>query len=520
MAERHREGEWRSKASSLTAQTRFERACALLDAQDYSKGIAELREVTIKHIDTEWEAKATARLREACLAYTEKLLGEKRFQEALTVAKSLEYKLTTAEWQQTGRPLVARLLYQWSEALATEGEHDDAKEKRQILLSQYGQTEWAKKLQQSSRPDAGAPSTTPVLSMQRADDDNAEQEARQLLSSAHALKMSGQFEEYMRRLQQIAAKYPTTKAGRASGDMIPEALFERGNRLIGTGKLQNGLQYFDQIAKGFPHTRWATQVAEDAQARQQTPEGMVYVPGAEFLMGTSEEDVDRILTTAHGPATLKVYRKWYLSETPQVLKKVQAFYIDRTEVSNEEYHRFVKATGHPSPLHWRGRMYPEGTGQMPVVRVTWEDAVAYATWANKRLPTEAEWELAAKGHDGRLYPWGPSFDKTWCNTKASSLNETLPVGSFPAGASPYGCLDMCGNVGEWTTDLYAPYPESKWTTRAGASEHRAYRGGSFRSTDLDARTTFRFGAAHKEDRPEIGFRCARSVPVAVPVPAE
>ena len=517
IAKRHSEGEWHAKASSLAAQARFERACALLEIQDYPKAIAELREVTIKHIDTEWEAKATVRLRDACLDYTEKLLGEKHFQEALTAARDLKYKLTMPEWERTGKPLVARLLYEWSGVLTKEGKHEEAREKLQILLAEHGQTEWAKKLQQSSSSDTGVPRPKPGLSMQRAEDDSVEQEARQLLSSAHAIKMTAPFDDYLARLREIVAKYPTTEAGRAATNMIPEALFERGNRSIGTGKLQEGLRYFEQITKEPPQTPWAAQVAQDAQARQQTPEGMVYVPGAEFLMGSSEEDVDRILTDAHGPATLRVRRKWYLSETPQVLKKVQPFYIDRTEVTNEDYHRFVKATGHSAPLHWPGEMCPEGTGQMPVVRVAWEDAVAYAEWANKRLPTEAEWELAAKGHDGRLYPWGSDFSKTKCNAKESSLAEALPVGSFPAGASPYGCLDMCGNVGEWTADIYAPYPETRWKRRETASEHRVYRGGSYRSEAPDARTTFRFGTSPKEPRPEIGFRCARSVPFGAPV---
>jgi len=126
------------------------------------------------------------------------------------------------------------------------------------------------------------------------------------------------------------------------------------------------------------------------------------------------------------------------------------FYIDRYPVTNAEYKKFVEATGAPEPTHWRRGTWPEGKADHPVVNVTWEQAAAYAEWAGKRLPTEEEWEKAARGTDGREWPWGSTFDPSRCNTNESGIWDTTPVGKYsPAGDSPYGAADMAGNVWEW-----------------------------------------------------------------------
>jgi len=142
---------------------------------------------------------------------------------------------------------------------------------------------------------------------------------------------------------------------------------------------------------------------------------------------------------------------------------VMAYRIGRYPITNAQYPRFLAENPtHPVPHLdevWaepynrdaERRIYPEGRANHPVVLVSWEDAIAYCEWAGVRLPTEEEWEKAARGEDGRAYPWGDEFDPEWANVRESGVGGTTPVGVHPDGASPYGLLDCAGNVWEWTT---------------------------------------------------------------------
>jgi formylglycine-generating enzyme required for sulfatase activity len=159
-------------------------------------------------------------------------------------------------------------------------------------------------------------------------------------------------------------------------------------------------------------------------------------------------------------------------------------------VTNVQYARFVRATGRDAPRHWENGAVPKGKALHPVVNVTWRDATAYAGWVGGRLPTEQEWEKAARGVDGRAYPWGEAFDAARCNTEESGIGDTTPVGRYsPPGDSPYGCADMAGNVWEWT----ASEPE-------GHRGAYVFRGGSY-SNDTGAA---RCGARGSRD-PDLSF---------------
>ena len=195
---------------------------------------------------------------------------------------------------------------------------------------------------------------------------------------------------------------------------------------------------------GHRHDRWTVDlspVGAAPPAKELDPVPMVTIPAGEFLMG-NPEGVGRA------------------DEWPQRSVYLDAFTIDQVEVTNERYMAFVRTTGHSNPPN------PYGTGplvsingieQLPVVQTTWYDAKAYCSWAKKRLPTEAEWEKAARGTDGRKFPWGnepatskrANFDREWEDER--TLN---PVGSLPDGDSPYGVKDMAGNAREWVSDWY------------------------------------------------------------------
>jgi formylglycine-generating enzyme required for sulfatase activity len=162
---------------------------------------------------------------------------------------------------------------------------------------------------------------------------------------------------------------------------------------------------------------------------------MILIPAGEFIMGSPEGEGDD-------------------DEHPQHNVFLNAFYIDKYEVTNAQYKQFMDATGHKAPGYWDNERVNQPN--QPVVGVTWHDAVAYARWAGKRLPTEAEWEKAARGIDGRKYPWGNEWDGSkWSSGSGSVVYKSAaPVGSFPEGTSSYGVMDMAGNVWEWCADWY------------------------------------------------------------------
>ena len=167
---------------------------------------------------------------------------------------------------------------------------------------------------------------------------------------------------------------------------------------------------------------------------------LVLVPEGEFLAGGQAEE--------EGGALFKV--------------RLPAYYIGLTTVTNAQYARFVRETGHRAPegadfgrAKWKGGRFPDELAQHPVVCVSWDDARSYCHWAGLRLPSELEWEKASRGTDGREYPWGNDWDWSKCrNAKNHGTEETAPVLGYPEGASPWGCLQMSGNVQEWCADLY------------------------------------------------------------------
>jgi iron(II)-dependent oxidoreductase len=267
---------------------------------------------------------------------------------------------------------------------------------------------------------------------------------------------------------------------------------------------------------------------------------MVCVPAGEFTLGSSVAQME---------AWLKEYpqyeRKRFAGAQPQCRVNLPRFWIGRTEITNAQYLRFVRAAGHRAPDHWKGGQIPSGQESFPVAYVSWEDADAYARWADGRLPSELEWEKAARGADGRVFPWGDQWDdkrcrnidlilgrkcetvgqlasalRSWTESHHPVSDGPAAVGAYAAGASPYGCLDMAGNVWEWCADWYDEKAYPRYAKgdlappRSGTS--KVLRGGSW---DYPNPTGFlcTYYRHHStpDDRSDFnvfspyGFRCAR-----------
>jgi serine/threonine-protein kinase len=224
------------------------------------------------------------------------------------------------------------------------------------------------------------------------------------------------------------------------------------------------------------------------------PEGMVYVPTGEFVMGSDSGASD---------------------ERPGLRVPLGAFFIDIVPVTNLQYARFVQDTDHRPPATWKTISLPPGTGELPVTGVTWQDAADYAQWAGKRLPTEAEWEKAARGTDRRLFPWGNKWDATYANWGGNPRfygGATIqPVGSFQQDRSPYGCLDMSGNVKEWTASWYKPHGPTSYKSDDFGERFRVARGGSYLSLDRNYLRASCRSHMRPDEAGDIGFRCVKDV---------
>lgn len=222
-------------------------------------------------------------------------------------------------------------------------------------------------------------------------------------------------------------------------------------------------------------------------------EDMIEIPAGPFTFGSDEGEPN---------------------ESPAQTIELPAYQIDRFEVTNDDFTMFANATGYQTEAEKKGakktwRSEAEGQGNHPAVRITWNDAQAYCEWLGKRLPTEQEWEKAARGEKGNVFPWGNSYDPVRANLKASGIRGTVAVGSFPAGASPYGVEDMIGNVWEWTADPYQAYPNSTYQDKFYSDKLRVTRGGGWFDEERQARAANRSAAALDSANDDLGFRCAK-----------
>jgi len=244
---------------------------------------------------------------------------------------------------------------------------------------------------------------------------------------------------------------------------------------------------------------------------------LVKIPAGKFLMGSTKEQAAQAIKD--GADT-----EWVEYEQPQHTVELSEYSIGKYPITNREYQAFIRDAKYNPPRGWDGDQFPAEKGGHPVVYVSWEDANAYCKWLsekttkNYRLPTEAEWEKAARGEDGRVYPWGNDFDSQKANTRESKIGDTSDVGKFSSqGDSPYSCADMAGNVLEWCND---PFKDDEYKQRQGSvvkdpqgpkeGSARVLRGGSFGDNHRSARCANRAMGNPNYSNSGIGFRVVSS----------
>jgi formylglycine-generating enzyme required for sulfatase activity len=279
--------------------------------------------------------------------------------------------------------------------------------------------------------------------------------------------------------------------------------------------------------------------AHEAMAgKSSQPADMAYVPFTATVMGIDKEpsgissDPRETSSMYDRRMSMPWSRDAFHDEGPAHWVVMDAYFIDKYEVSNKDYRNFMKATGHSAPAYWDDPRLNKP--EQPVVGVNWYDATAFCEWQGKRLPTESEWEHAARGPEGYSYPWGNTFDPSKANF-GQRKSATVPVDSMPEGQSYYGLHHMAGNVFEWVKDWYDPTfykkvphgvnpagpPKPLWLGGTGTyvdrltvGEKRVIRGGSWIAAENTITTTHRFWnhPSNNSYGVGLGFRCAKSAP--------
>jgi formylglycine-generating enzyme required for sulfatase activity len=234
---------------------------------------------------------------------------------------------------------------------------------------------------------------------------------------------------------------------------------------------------------------------------------MVYVPAGEFQMGNTEDEIEAAFQECVSMVG-QCERQWFESENPARTLNVAAFFMDITEVTNSQYRQCVAAGACPPPQddHFYSS---EDYDDYPVVYVRWSDADAYCSWVGKRLPTEAEWEKAARGIDRRKYPWGNEWTTGKANLWDGGVQALMPTNKYLSDVSSFGIIGMGGNVIEWVADWYDAYPGSAYISSDYGQKFRAIRGGSWRNRFISARCASRDRYGPNGWGDNLGFRCVQ-----------
>lgn len=258
------------------------------------------------------------------------------------------------------------------------------------------------------------------------------------------------------------------------------------------------------------------------------PPGMVFIPGGQVVMGTELSAIEML-----GDGNDEKIAE-FMAETPRHTQSTEAFFLDRNEVTNLQWRVYLEATGRQpgaelAHYYWVGGKIPEGQEFHPVAFVSFGDVSEFMAWSGRRLPTEAEWTMAARGPaDSRDYPWGPKWDAKNCRSQADTPSGPIPVGSHPEGASPFGVLDMSGNLWELVDSSYSAFEGFKpWSEEKGRRSRtispefnrsaRVAKGGSFFNSKFSLRIDYRLKIDPSSNNEALGFRSARSIDPGVDV---
>ena len=308
-------------------------------------------------------------------------------------------------------------------------------------------------------------------------------------------------------LEKLLKNYPDSPPAVTARGLFSKQDYEAAMQQGRAGEVKAEEAALEKIAASYPDA------ARELARIKATPPEMVYVPGGESVIGLSKKRVAEIVAQFRLPPVMT--ETWFGMSEPEERVLLGPFYIDRHPVTNAQYKAFVDATQHappPSP-DWTEAGVKPGRQTLPVTEVTLDDATAYAKWAGKRLPREAEWEKAARGIDGRLFPWGNDWDPSRCGAFESDTTYTSAVDVIAAGRSPYGASDMAGNVQEWMADPLKPYPAADPQGLLFKEGQQAVRGAAYQEPIFVLRmVTRRAGLMPNQRASTLGFRCAQDAP--------
>jgi formylglycine-generating enzyme required for sulfatase activity/TolA-binding protein len=482
------------------------------DAGRHDEAMSLLLEVIRDHGDTEWADRAREAMPQLYLDAARSKIEAGQLGEAREQLRELASSYPGHKAAEQAADMDAEILFRWFSHEEAAGERAASTAHYAELLTDYGQSAWAV---QAARIRLG---------LDRSEGDLYDSTtARNQLDKARSLRQEFDFSGAAAVLRGVLryARAGSPEAAEALA-ALPRWQYESALFAYGKGDEARLRDALGELSTQFPGTAWDGRGAQALLRIEEPPEGMVYVPEGEYRMGTKTDEL-LALVRLHVPGELleddegvKMFAEvaGLLSETPQHVARTDAFYVDRTEVTNEQYKQFVDATGTPPPAHWQNGTYPEGEANLPVVNVSLDEAAAYAQWRGARLPTEEEWEKAARGVDARTFPWGPVFDKKRCHHMRPEAAGPTAVGLYATWDSPYGTLDMIGNVREWTRSSPSPYPGSEWQGIPAPEQQVVARGGAWFQEELapiPARCASRYIVDPLAADKATGFRCV--VPV-------
>ncbi len=478
---------------------RLRQAQALM-ATDPGAAIAQLRAVLGSRLSEADAAKARELLARALVARATSLLRQERFEECLSDLR--EARTTDDSMQPEIAKTEAEALGRQALDLKAKGRLAEAAVLWRDLAERYPFDIWLAR---------GNAEMAPVLEAAETAGPKAS-DASILMALADKELAQENYEGARPHLEMIVRRHPdTTQAVDAKRTLATHNL-SKALDLSARGRTEEAVPILERITEMCAGTKAAQRAHDELRRLKAAPAGMVYVPAGEFIMGLSKQKLDEITNRYSVPELMVPL--WFGSQQPETRINLPAYYIDRHEVTNAEYKAFVDETGHPPPPSpaWDGNQVKPTFADHPVTHVIWAEAVAYAEWAGRRLPTEAEWEKAARGTDGRLFPWGDEFDPSRAITAFSGAEGSLFVGSVPDGRSIYGCCDMVGNVQEWTQGNFTPYPEADPEGLPFDGSKKVARGAGWDEiSPFFSICTARTALSPDTRSASLGFRCVKDV---------